>query len=103
MEQKMEMTLKLGLYKGLFPKITGTSLGIPVIKTIVYWGLYWGTLNFRKLPDRSFGAARSCKKCEAPLFQHLKLLLVLENRCISCELMLQWLLCLVSWLAPLGR
>ena len=27
-----------------FPKIRGTSLGVPIIRTIVYWGLYWGTL-----------------------------------------------------------
>ena len=25
-----------------FPKIRGTILGVPVIRTIVYWGLYWG-------------------------------------------------------------
>ena len=27
-----------------FPKIRVTFLGIPMIRTIVYWGLYWGTL-----------------------------------------------------------
>ena len=27
-----------------FPKIRGTFLGVPIIRTIVYWGLYWGTL-----------------------------------------------------------
>ena len=31
------------LYMG-FPKIRGTFLGLPIIRTIVYWGLYWGTL-----------------------------------------------------------
>ena len=25
-----------------FPKIRGTFLGVPIIRTIVYWGLYWG-------------------------------------------------------------
>ena len=33
-----------------FPKIRGTFLGIPIIRTIVYWGLYWGSLilgNYR--------------------------------------------------------
>ena len=25
-----------------FPKIRGTILGVPKIRTIVYWGLYWG-------------------------------------------------------------
>ena len=27
-----------------FPKIRGTILGVPIIRTIVYWGLYWGPL-----------------------------------------------------------
>ena len=27
-----------------FPKFRGTILGVPIIRTIVYWGLYWGTL-----------------------------------------------------------
>ena len=26
------------------PKITGTILGVPVIRTIAFWGLYWGPL-----------------------------------------------------------
>ena len=25
-----------------FPKIRGTCLGVPIIRIIVYWGLYWG-------------------------------------------------------------
>ena len=25
-----------------FPKIKGTFLGVPIIRTIVFWGLYWG-------------------------------------------------------------
>ena len=25
-----------------FPKIRGTILGVPIIKIIVFWGLYWG-------------------------------------------------------------
>ena len=28
---------------GLFPEIRGTMLGVPVIRTIIFWGLYWGT------------------------------------------------------------
>ena len=28
-----------------FPKIRGTFLGVPVIRTIVFWGLYGGPLN----------------------------------------------------------
>ena len=27
-----------------FPKIRGTLLGVPIIRTIVFWGLYWGPL-----------------------------------------------------------
>ena len=26
----------------MFPKIRGTVLGVPVIRTIVFWDLYWG-------------------------------------------------------------
>ena len=26
-----------------FPKIKGTFLGVPIIRNIVYWGLYWGS------------------------------------------------------------
>ena len=30
-------------FRGLgFPKIRGTILRVPIIRTIVYWGLYWG-------------------------------------------------------------
>ena len=32
-----------GLQIWWFPKIRGTCLGVPIIRTIVYWGLYWGT------------------------------------------------------------
>ena len=27
-----------------FPKIRGTFLGVPIIRIIIYWGLYWGPL-----------------------------------------------------------
>ena len=27
-----------------FPKIRCTLLGVPIIRTIVFWGLYWGPL-----------------------------------------------------------
>ena len=26
-----------------FPKIRDTFLGIPIIRTVVFWGLYWGS------------------------------------------------------------
>ena len=29
-----------------FPTITGTILGVPTIRTRVFWGLYWGTPIF---------------------------------------------------------
>ena len=37
-EKKMETTI------WEFPKIRGTILGVPIIRTIVFWGLYWGPL-----------------------------------------------------------
>ena len=27
-----------------FPKIRGTFVGVPIIRIIVFWGLYWGPL-----------------------------------------------------------
>ena len=27
-----------------FPKIRGTFLGVPIIRTLVFWGPYWGPL-----------------------------------------------------------
>ena len=30
-----------------FPKIKGTLLGVPVLRIIVFWGLYWGPLILR--------------------------------------------------------
>ena len=29
----------------VLPKIRGTSLGVPIIRTKVFWGLHWGRLN----------------------------------------------------------
>ena len=26
-------------------------MGVPIIRTIVYWGLYWGPLNYRRDPS----------------------------------------------------
>ena len=28
-----------------FPEIRGTILGVPIIRTVVFWGLYWGSLT----------------------------------------------------------
>ena len=33
-----------GLHQWGFPYIRGAFLGVPVIRIIIYWGLYWGTL-----------------------------------------------------------
>ena len=33
----------LGNWVFWFPKIVGTSLGLFIIRTIVFWGLYWGS------------------------------------------------------------
>ena len=44
-----------------FPKIRGTILGVPIIRTIVVWGLYWGPpilgnyhMYFRRMEDRPY-------------------------------------------------
>ena len=34
----------LVFYMWGFPKIRGTILGVLIIRTIVFWGLYWGPL-----------------------------------------------------------
>ena len=35
-----------------FPKIRDTFLGAPIVKIILYWGLFWGSPNFGKLPHK---------------------------------------------------
>ena len=35
----------------MVPKIMGFFLGVHIIRTIVYWGLYWGPPILGKLPD----------------------------------------------------
>ena len=32
------------VYMGGFPKIEDTILGVPIIRTIVFWGVHWGSL-----------------------------------------------------------
>ena len=29
------------MYKWRFPKLRGTFLGAPIVRTVVFWGLYW--------------------------------------------------------------
>ena len=33
-----------------FPEIRGTNLGVFIIRTIVFWGVYWGSCYLGKLP-----------------------------------------------------
>ena len=35
---------------GVSPKLGGTILRVPIIRTIVFWGVYWGPPYFGKLP-----------------------------------------------------
>ena len=42
--QRGSSTLQVLLSIWGFPKIRGTILGVPIIWTIVFWGLYWGPL-----------------------------------------------------------
>ena len=45
-----------------FPTIRGTILGVPIIGTIVYWGLYWGPPvlgNYHIYPDSPFWGTRN--------------------------------------------
>ena len=41
------------LTKWGFPKIRDTLLGVPIIRIIVFWGLYWGSLILGELPNSS--------------------------------------------------
>ena len=43
-----------------FPKTRGTILGVPIIRIIVYWGLYWGPPilgNYQILPQERSSSA----------------------------------------------
>ena len=40
----------------VFPKIRGTFLGAPIIRSIKFWGLYWGPLvlgNYHVFPNKT--------------------------------------------------
>ena len=39
---RVRSSKSLGLRFWGFPKIRGTILGVPILRTIVYLGLYWG-------------------------------------------------------------
>ena len=61
-----------------FPKIRGTFLMVPIIRTIVYWGLYWGTPYFgdgkEEMPwKEGCGwelACRDTSECSAPFLSY---------------------------------
>ena len=38
------LAVRIAVFTWEFPKITGTLLGVPIIRTIVFWSLYWGLL-----------------------------------------------------------
>ena len=45
MQQKMKHQMETGFMQGLgFPSIKGPLLGVPIIRIIVLWGLYWRPL-----------------------------------------------------------
>ena len=48
----------LSLGRG-FRKIRSTLLGVPIRRTIVFWGLYWGCPYFGKLPDSDYSYSQS--------------------------------------------
>ena len=50
-----------------FPKIRGTFLGFLIIRTIVFWGPYWGPLileNYDILTERRFPTATNDFMCQ---------------------------------------
>ena len=50
----------------MFPEIKGTFLGVPIIRTTIFWGLYWGTLilgNYR-LEQGKIGTPFSTRNAE---------------------------------------
>ena len=38
-----------------FLEIRDTFLGVAMVRIIMFWGLYWGSPNFGKLPCRARG------------------------------------------------
>ena len=54
----------MGGVHGGFPKLGGYLLGVPVIRVIVFWGLFWGSPYCGKLPHRDIQAVCEprCKK-----------------------------------------
>ena len=47
------------LHRGIweFPRLRGTILGVPIKRTIVFWGLYWGPLILGNYHITEFGTS----------------------------------------------
>ena len=46
----------------MFPKTGGTILGVPIIRIIVFWGLYWGPFilgNYQILLKLDVGVSKA--------------------------------------------
>ena len=54
-----------------FPKIRGTILRVPIIRTIIYWGLYWGRpiLGNYHLIKQEFGASSDVSSICSSMFE----------------------------------
>ena len=54
-----------------FPKIRDTFLAVPIIRTIIYWGLYWGTLilgNYHTVLTIPIPASATSNRSGSPLY-----------------------------------
>ena len=61
-----------------FPKIRGTILGVPIIRTIIFWGSMLGSPYFGKLPYTLAGPKMLNSLCSTDP-QTLDLSIMLEN------------------------
>ena len=59
------------------PKIRGNFLGVPIIRTIVFWGLYWGPPilgkyhKVRGVQVKCFSTGLGCKHSVRDVARHL--------------------------------
>ena len=58
MRRKPKGTCKGSGRYGCFPKLGGTFLGVPIIRIIVFWGLYWVRLFWETAICRDIMTAR---------------------------------------------
>ena len=60
-----------------FPQIRGTFLGVPIIRTIIFWGLYWGPPilgNYHRTYIRIPREGGMDKKLDATLVQGFRVM-----------------------------